>query len=222
MDPQVFAGRYEDANGTEEIVWRIEGWDRYAIPRLEISTTIREVPVWGFDFDGLEPVHERDARAGALPLNSAGELHDCILGGDLPCAAIVADEKRDVAIRFALDLRPDATGSPDRPRNLRFSVAIDGAMFEVADEWFEDGLLRLQDTLPPQVRLMCCVTCLYSDYSPAGHALMGMRCHRDAKEQYLAVRSKADYWSVPVTEEVPETYLCPEYRRRIAGTGYRG
>ncbi|HEV8650852.1 MAG TPA: hypothetical protein VG276_16000 [Actinomycetes bacterium] len=51
---------------------------------------------------------------------------------------------------------------------------------------------------------------------------MGMRCHRDAKQQYLAVKSKHDYWSVPVIEEVMETYLCPEYQRRTPGTGYRG
>jgi hypothetical protein len=148
-------------------------------------------------------VYERDARAGALILNSAGELHDCVLGGDLPCVAIIDGQQRNVAIRFALDLRRDPARSADRPKNLRLSMAIDGAMFEVADEWFEDGLFRLQDTLLPQVRLMCCVTCLYWDYSPGGHGLMGMRCHRDAKEQYLAVRSKADYWNVPVTEEVP-------------------
>ena len=43
-----------------------------------------------------------------------------------------------------------------------------------------------------------------------------------AKSQYLAVRNKADYWSVPVTEEVPETYLCHERQRRIPGAGYRG
>lgn len=66
------------------------------------------------------------------------------------------------------------------------------------------------------------MTCLYSDYSPGGHGLMGIRCHRDAKDQYLKVRSKADYWPVPVTEEVPETYLCDEYQLRIPGTGYRG
>lgn len=30
-------------------------------------------------------------------------------------------------------------------------------------------------------------------HSPAGHGMSGMLCHRDAKEQYLAVRSKGDY-----------------------------
>ena len=69
---------------------------------------------------------------------------------------------------------------------------------------------------------MCCVTCLFSDYSLSGHGLTGTRCHRGIKEQYLAIKSNTDYWSVPATEEVPEPYLCAEYQCRIPGTGYRG
>ncbi len=46
--------------------------------------------------------------------------------------------------------------------------------------------------------------------------------HRRQPGAEVAVRSKADYWKVPVTEQVPETYLCPEYERRVPGTGYRG
>jgi hypothetical protein len=41
------------------------------------------------------------------------------------------------------------------------------------------------------------------DYSPGGHGLTGIRYHRGAKEQYLAVRFKADYWPVPVTTPPP-------------------
>ncbi len=66
------------------------------------------------------------------------------------------------------------------------------------------------------------MTCQFSDYSPYGHGLMGMRCHRGAKEQYLAVRSKDDYFSVPKTEEVMETHSCAEFELRTRGTGYRG
>jgi hypothetical protein len=51
---------------------------------------------------------------------------------------------------------------------------------------------------------------------------MVMFCPRAAKEQYLAVRSKTDYWTVPITEDVMETHLCAEYERRIPGTGCRG
>jgi hypothetical protein len=49
-----------------------------------------------------------------------------------------------------------------------------------------------------------------------------MLCHRNAKQQYLAVRSKAEYWRIPVTEEVMETHYCDEFQHRVPGTGYRG
>jgi hypothetical protein len=103
----------------------------------------------------------------------------------------------------------------------QLSTVIDGVEHSEVDGAFEDAMLRLGEVLRPS-RLRCCFTCLYSDYSPGGHGLMGMSCHRDAKDQYLAVRSKAEYWQVPVTEEVPEIYLCEQYRTRVPGTGYRG
>jgi hypothetical protein len=68
----------------------------------------------------------------------------------------------------------------------------------------------------------CCLTCGLSDYWPAGQNLMGMRCHRDVREQYLSVQSKWDYFGVPVTEEVPEFYVCEQFEPRKPGTDYRG
>jgi hypothetical protein len=109
-----------------------------------------------------------------------------------------------------------------RAGQLRLSLVRDGVTYAVNDDWFEDGMQRLEQRLPAGTRLVCCVTCLFSDYSPAGHGLTGIRCHRDAREQHLAVRFKLDYWPVPVTEVVPETYRCAEYQRRRPGVGCRG
>jgi hypothetical protein len=39
---------------------------------------------------------------------------------------------------------------------------------------------------------------------------------------YLAVRGKADYFAVPLTEDVPEFYRCRRWEPRTPGTGYRG
>ena len=133
-----------------------------------------------------------------------------------------AGTRLESAVRFSLDLRLGPDHPPEQPKSLKLAVTINGITYEVVDDWFEDGMLRLEAEIPAGVRLVACITCLYSDYSPGGHGLMGMSCHRDAKSQYLAVGSKADYWNVPVTEEVPETYSCPEYKRRVPGTGYRG
>ncbi len=221
MDTLRFPGSYEDRSGRETIAWRVEGSHRYVLPSLEFFTTIRGIDLWGTDLDGMEPA-ESCARPVQLPLNSAGELTECVLSGDLPCTLAVGGQHRPAAITFSLDLRRHGEPPQATPRNLSLSLVLDGVTYAVRDDWFEDGIQRLEESLPAGARLACCVTCLFSDYSPGGHGLTGIRCHRGAKDQYLAVRSKLDYWSVPVTEEVPETYLCGEYQRRIPGTGYRG
>jgi hypothetical protein len=222
MEPQSFPGTYRDADGSDDIEWTIApserpGWAR----RFEVRATILGVPVWGGDFDGLGP-EDTDHRDERLALNQADEVGNCVLTGDLPCTFEVDGVRRPGSVRFELDLNPGPEHPPHDPKNLDLSCDIDGNAYAVTDDWFEAGLQRLETTFTPGTRLVACVTCLFSDYSPGGHGLTGMACHRDAKEQYLAVRSKADYWSVPVTEDVPETYLCPEYQRRVPGTGYRG
>ena len=82
---------------------------------------------------------------------------------------------------------------------------------------YEECMLRLEAELPAGVRLVACVTCLYSDYSPARHGLMGMSCHRDAKSQYLAVSSKADDRKVPVARGGARDVLVPGVRAPRAG-----
>ena len=221
IDTLIFPGGYQDQAGYEAITWRVEGSHRYQLPSLDVFTTVRGIGLQGGDFDDLEPA-DPSAVAGTLPLDQAGELTGCVLSGDLPCIAAVGGQRRPATIAFSLDLRPAATMLPGPAHPLTLSLALDGVTHQVADDWFEDGIQRLERALPPGALLVCCVTCLFSDYSPGGHGLTGIRCHRAAKEQYLAVRSKADYWPIPVTEEVPETYLCEEYQRRIPGTGYRG
>lgn len=212
MRDLVFPGTYEDARGVEPLTWHVAsstrpGWEG----SYEITTTVRGVAVWGRDWDTLAP---------DLVGPESGDLTDCVLSGALPCTVETAAGVQPVEVVFTLDLRQPVDRW--RPRNLRLATSHDGWSAEVVDEWFEDGVQRLEAALPPGVRLRCCVTCLYSDYSPSGHGLMGMCCHRDAKAQYLAVTSKVDYFAVPVTEHVPETYLCEQYARRIPGTGYRG
>jgi hypothetical protein len=213
-----FPGTFLDRQGRQEIIWRISPSTRRQPPGVmgyEIKTVIRGVSFTGYDFDDLEPEEPGQAIAAGLPLSRlSGELADGVLAGDLPCT-IEVDGRRDSAVlKFALTLL-SADRGPERiqpsPKNLRLSVVVAGQRFEVTDDWFEDGVLQLDQAVRAVgAKLVCCVTCLYSDYSPAGHGLTGMQCHRGAKAQYLAVKTKLDYWSVPVTEDVMETYLCPD------------
>jgi hypothetical protein len=216
-----FPGSYEDDLGVEPVIWRIGPSDRYGDTSdwFEIHTVVRGVPIWGMDFPGLGPDEPDAAGAERLSLGPADDLDNCRLRGDLPCAVVVNGQRRDSTVHFALDLRKREPVS--RPENLQLSTVVDGVTYEVTDDWFEDGLRRLEDALPDGVQLAACVTCQYSGYALEGREVMGIRCHRGAKTQVLAARTKAEYRSVPVNEEVPDTYLCPEYERRLPGTGYR-
>ena len=73
--------------------------------------------------------------------------------------------------------------------------------------------------------MKACINCSFSDYSPGGHDGFGtLLCFRDNKDAYLAVKGKRDLFQLmhKMTECVQETYLCPEFQRRVPGAGYRG
>ena len=121
---------------------------------------------------------------------------------------------------------PAPNGGIDR-EGLRLVLQFDGRTFSGpgTSGWFEDELLAIQAQLPEGVFIKACVNCLYSDYSPYGHGLFGgMMCFRNLKAEYLKVTTKDGFWSVHGRQDrfVQETYLCPEFERRVAGTGYRG
>ncbi|WP_052707388.1 DUF6304 family protein [Streptomyces rubellomurinus] len=220
MIPQSFPGSFTDDQGAEELTWRfVPAATRWG-PSYEVRATIRGADVRGSDFDVLKPVDAHAAAAAGLRLDAYGHLETCVLSGDLPCTVERPGDHPLSTIRFTLDLREDASAPSETP--LRLSIVIGGKTVETEAEDFENGLLELAAALPDGLRLRSCVTCLLSDYSPAGKGLMGIRCHRGAREQYLAVTRKAEYWPVPLTELVPETYLCGEFEPRVPGTGYRG
>jgi hypothetical protein len=204
-------GTYRDELGCEDVIWVVAsssraGWqDRY-----EITATIRSAEVSGVDFDALEPA----ARSEALSLNSAGELDDCILTLRVPVTVHPAGTSY---LELAMELRHGAAA----PRTTATLVINNERVTHTQAEILEVVLGALIEPAKPR-RWECCLTCGLSDYSPAGQGLMGMRCHRDSRDQYLAVTSKADYWDVPVTELVPEFYRCEVYEPRSPGTGYRG
>ncbi len=220
MIPQSFPGEYADDHGAEPVTWRFEPLAGTPMLGFEIHSTVRGVGVCGGDFDSLEPVDAPAAVEAGLFLDAFGALTACVLTGDLPCTLEGPAGEQLFPIRFAVELREGE--APRREPVIRLSIDLEGQTFSVVDDRFEDGLLRLAAALPDGFRFRSCLTCLFSDYSPAGNPLLGIRCHRDDRAQYLAMTGKRDYWSVPMTEEVPETYLCGEFEPRVRGTGYRG
>lgn len=213
-----FPGSYEDDQGSEPLEWEMVPFEapNGAWSGFELSTVVRGIPVRG-SLDCLEADPANPEARKTLSLDRLNDLTQCTLGGDLPCTVEVGDVRRTGVIRFSFDRKPGYERD-----TMHLSLTLDGATYETGCDALETGLPRLAAALPPDAGLVCCFTCLYSHYSPGSSGAMGIACHRDAEEQYLAARSKSDMWSVPVTEVVPETYLCPQYQRRVAGAGYRG
>jgi hypothetical protein len=89
--------------------------------------------------------------------------------------------------------------------------------------WVEDELLSLQATLPIGMYLKACINCSHSDYSPYGHGSFGwMACFRNFKAEYANVRDKHDLFPIlDKADLVQETYLCPDFEKRLPNTGYR-
>ncbi|MEV6772328.1 DUF6304 family protein [Nocardia sp. NPDC051030] len=215
MGPWSFPGSYADERGHEPIVWRIEPNERRPGDGFEIRTVVRGIPVSGDDIDSLSPDPEDPRAREVLPLDSLDDLTECTVGGEVPCTVEENGVRRVEKIRFTLEVKEDPEFD-----DMHLCLTIGDATYETDCDNFESGLPRLAPLLPPGISLICCFTCLYSDYSPHYGTKLGMNCHRDAKEQYLTVKSK-EVHGVPITEEVPETYLCSEYRQRIPGIGYR-
>lgn len=176
-------------------------------------------------FDELEPVQSAN-----LPERfhlDHGFLMDCDFEFTIP---ILLNDRNQMTpvnllVQFAGE-KPDDNGELDCDA---FKVALDYGTHRIISSgksgYMENELLEIQKQLPDGVFIQSCINCMYSDYSPYGNRFFGdMMCFRNLKQEYLQVKSKADFWGVANRFErlVQETWLCDEFERRVPGTGYRG
>ncbi|HEY4373980.1 MAG TPA: DUF6304 family protein [Burkholderiales bacterium] len=215
--PARYAGTYTDRHGGEAIVFENDG--------ETLRTRIRGIEFSDRDFDGL-------AAETAVPETFTlawGCLCACTFTAVVPVPLVTPG--REVSAN--LEIRVELGEARDSPRGgisyewVFASLSYDGRRFDSSGKsgWFEDELLEIQKALPDGIYIKACINCLYSDYGVAGHGSFGdMICFRTCKQEYLAVRSKQDYMAMepPGANKVQEIHLCPDFARRIPGTGYRG
>ena len=194
----------------------------------ELSIKIRGVEFKDMDFDLLTPVSGTPSeKLTNFTLNNSKELCDFKLECDIPILIGKNSEVINGILKMDLVLgNPTPKGNVDH-EDLKLELIFNDKKIESGGKsgWFEDEMLDIQKKLPLGYFLKCCFGCLYSDYSVAGHGLFGnMMCYRNTKEEYLAVKNKIDYIDImdKMTEDVQETHLCPEFKKRVPGTGYRG
>ena len=214
-----YPAKYTDAHGSEETNISNDG--------ETIRMDIRGVNFTGTDFDSLEPSGDTQQDQLAHFALNHNELCSCRIECAIPIP--VCGHAKQALGTLSVELilgDPEPKGGLDR-ETLQITLACDYGRFAGSGKsgWFEDELLEIQSQLPDGVHMRACINCLYSDYSPYGHGAFGcMMCFRNLKSEYLAVKSKQEFWSVHNRYDrmVQETYLCPEFKRRIPDTGYRG
>jgi hypothetical protein len=210
-------GFYTDARGRDPVAISTDGH--------AFSMELRGVTFTGEMFDDMEPAVSPGADA-PFTLHH-GTLCACTLEWTMPVSLTTAAGERTAHLDCRLVLgAPDSRNALDR-EDLDLTLRHENIQVTTTRShgWFEDALTDIQRQLPPGADLKACISCAFSDYHPAGSPLFrGMACFRDNQQAYLAVRSKRDIFSVypTATEFVPETYLCPCYRRRGPRAGYRG
>jgi hypothetical protein len=207
--------------------------DKYGVEHTTITNDgtllrilLRGVPFEGTDFDSLEAtVAADDPRLSQFSLNK-NELCSCHIDCQIPILIVQPHGESDGTLLVHLELgNPTPRGGLDK-EILQINLQYQDRCIASAGKsgWFEDELGDIQHQLPDNVYMKACITCLFSDYSPAGHGLFGcMMCFRNIKDEYVKVHSKQDFWRVHTRREraVQEIFLCPEFQRRIPGIGYR-
>lgn len=214
-----YPAKYRDNHGEE--ITSIENAGE------QLSLTVRGVAFLGDDFDSLEtsiPLNSPQLKSFTLHESS---LADCEIECDMPITAVTLTETTLCNLHMHLKLGKPLTNGALENETLQLSLDLNGKAYTSCGQhgWFEDELDELNQRLPESVYLKCCFNCAFSDYSPAGSGLFGgLACFRDNKEQYLNVENKRDLFQIweTKTEFVQETYLCTEFEKRVAGTGYRG
>lgn len=215
----IWQGTYQDRHGTEQVEFHNDG--------STIRVRIRGVEFAGSDFNCLDPDPAQQLDGDAFELD-LGSLTSCTMRWEIPLTVVSEGRPSDGMLQCRLLLA--APSSPRRAgrEDLHLTLLFEDTRVETHDahQLFGTALDELHLQLPPQVSVKSCISCAWSDYHPAGNALLGgMGCFRAHKEAYRSVRGKSGIfalWSRD-TPHVQETWLCPEHERRgHEGTGYRG
>jgi hypothetical protein len=230
--------RYRDALGELETVLENDG--------NELSIVVRGIEFRGSDFESLaasdidpstkvlfslEEGFYVDRKGETLP-EEYHILTDFIIDFEMPIALFVAGAVKDATLQLHLERGT----TPSRPEwgergydctflSLTLLIGQNRLASNESTGNFEGQLLDLQKQLPEGMYIKACINCAFSDYSPGGCDDFGdLACFRDNKQAYLSVKGKRDLFQIwPTrTEFVQETYLCPEFQRRVPGSGYRG
>ena len=209
---------YSDKFGEEKTIIQNDG--------KTLRMSLRGVMFSGSMFDDFEPSNIEEAKLALFPMHF-GTLCSYKLDCQIPISIVMFDKEIKGILQTHIELGDPAPNGGVNLERVRLALTIVNQSFTSSGThgWFDDELLEIEASLPDGIFMKCCHTCAFSDYHPAGSGTFGgLACFRDHKQEYLALKGKTSlmHFFNNRTENVQETYLCPEFEKRIPGTGYRG
>ena len=224
-DMRYYSATYVDPLGAEDI--------RFSNDGTLLRTQIRGAAFAGTGFDSMELGETTPPSTAKKFRSSLGCLCDCTVTVVIPLPVVIENTHTvEGQLHVKLELGPPRLSDDGKDRGLESGMLQLNLTFgdrQVAsgrsNSDFEAALDDIHRALPSGTFLKACYKCLYSDYSVSGHGLFGaMLCFRNIKDQYLSAKNKDEFLSIQTLFErqVQETYVCEDFRLRVAGTGYRG
>jgi hypothetical protein len=210
-----FPTTYRDKFGTETTVIQNDG--------KVLSMTLRGVEFVGSMFDDFEPKNPEEPDLNSFVFNH-GWLCSYEIDCEIPVLVKVAGSTIESKLHAHIELGgPKSNGRIEYERiGLELFVNEKSYKSPGQNGWFDDELWEIQKLLPHDVSIKSCYTCAYSSYHPAGYGAFGcLACFRDHKQEFWAIRTKAElmHFFSKRTENVQETWLCPEYENVQAKLG---
>jgi Family of unknown function (DUF6304) len=214
---EIYPAKYRDRFGEEITTIENDGKSLRMILRgIEFKSSMLD------DWEAMTEI----SPAGSFSLHR-GELCAYVSELEMPASIVQNSDVLSGMLRVHLELgEPSANGGLDR-EDLQLELVFDDRSFKSCGKhgWFEDELLEIHQALPSETYLKSCFNCAFSDYSPVGFRLFGcMACFQNSKQEYRSLAGKAAFFELQdrIAEQVQETYLCPEFEKRMPNTGYRG
>lgn len=209
---------YIDTFGEEKTVIQNDG--------KTLRMSLRGIEFSGFMFDDFTPDSADETKLASFPFH-AGTLCSYKLECQIPISVLVFDKVVEGNLQAHIEIGDPAPNGGVDLEQIQLTLAVEDKSFKSSGThgWFDDELLEIQAALPNRIFMKCCHSCAFSDYHPVGSGTFGgLACFREHKQEYLAIKDKVSFMHFysKLTDNVQETYLCPEFEKRIPGTGYRG
>lgn len=204
-----YKATYEDKFGTENLEFQSNGSElKIELRGIEFSGNCFEELEGKIDKEKFEYIEFEDDK-------EIGDLTNCKFNLDIPIN-IVKDENE---IQKLLQTEVQVGESENYGITLKLESTINTISTSTKFGYFEDALIDIQNQLPKDEKIKCCLSCKFSHYHPAGNGMYGhLFCFKKVKEKANQIKSKDslfDVWEIADKANkvftIQETFVCEEH-----------